>query len=125
MSNSVPDVVSRYFSALNNREGEGLLELFTPDAVVVDEGETWRGTSEIRTWVEDVAFRFQYTAEVLGVEAAVTEAMLPAFSSRATFQAGQSNSTSASMSMGIGSVDWRTRRKCGQGTARRAPARWV
>ena len=68
MSGSVPDVVSSYFSALNNRDGEGLLELFTLDAVVVDEGETWRGTSEIRTWVEDIAFRFQYNAEVLGVE---------------------------------------------------------
>jgi uncharacterized protein (TIGR02246 family) len=70
MSNSVPDVVSRYFSALNSRDGDGLLALFTPDAVVVDEGETWLGTGEIRTWVEDIAFRFQYTAEVLGVETA-------------------------------------------------------
>ena len=70
MSGSVPDVVSNYFAALNDRDPEGLLALFTPDAVVVDEGETWRGTSEMSTWVEDIAFRFQYNAEVLGVEAA-------------------------------------------------------
>ena len=70
MSDSAPDVINLYFAALNSRDRDGLLALFTPDAVVVDEGATWRGTSEIRTWVGDVAFKFQYTAEVLGVEAA-------------------------------------------------------
>ena len=68
MSGSVPDVINRYFAALNSRDAEGLLALFTRDAVVVDEGQTWRGTSEIRTWVDNVAFKFQYIAEVLGVE---------------------------------------------------------
>jgi len=68
MSDLVPDVINLYFAALNSRDGDGLLDLLTPDAIVVDEGETWRGTSEIRTWVDDVAFRFQYIAEVLGVE---------------------------------------------------------
>ena len=70
MSDSAPDVVNRYFAALNGRDREGLLALFSPDAVVVDEGQTWRGTSEIRTWVDDFAFRFQYTAEVLDLGAA-------------------------------------------------------
>jgi uncharacterized protein (TIGR02246 family) len=70
MSDSAPDVIDRYFAALNSRDRDGLLALFTPDVVVVDEGETWRGTREIRTWVEKVAFRFQYTAGVLGVETA-------------------------------------------------------
>jgi uncharacterized protein (TIGR02246 family) len=70
MSDSAPDIINRYFAALNGRDPEDLLALFTPDAVVVDEGETWRGTSEIATWVADIAFRFQYNAEVLGVEVA-------------------------------------------------------
>ena len=70
MPDSNPDVITRYFAALNGRDREDLLALFSGDAVVVDEGQTWRGTSEIRTWVGDVAFRFQYTAEVLGVETA-------------------------------------------------------
>ena len=70
MSSSAPDIVNRYFAALNSRDGESLLGLFTPDAVVVDEGQTWRGASEIRTWVDDVVFRFEYTAGVLGVESA-------------------------------------------------------
>ncbi len=70
MSDSVPDVINRYFAALNGRDSEGLLALFTPEAVVIDEGETWRGLSEIRTWIDNVAFRFQYNAEVLGVEGA-------------------------------------------------------
>ena len=68
MPDLVPDIVNRYFVALNSNDREGLLALFTPDAVVVDEGQTWRGTSEIRTWCDNVAFKFQYIAEVLGVE---------------------------------------------------------
>ena len=70
MSGSAPDVINRYFAALNSRDAEGLLALFTTDAVVVDEGQTWRGTNEIRTWCDNVAFKFQYIAEVLGVETA-------------------------------------------------------
>ena len=70
MSDSVPDAINRYFAALNGRDNDGLLALFTPDAVVVDEGQTWRGSSEIRKWVDDVAFRFQYTVSVLGVDTA-------------------------------------------------------
>jgi uncharacterized protein (TIGR02246 family) len=68
MLDSIPDVINRYIASLNSRDPEELLALFTPDAVVVDEGETWRGTSEITTWVVDIAFRFQYNAEVLSVE---------------------------------------------------------
>jgi ketosteroid isomerase-like protein len=70
MSDSVPDAVERYFAALNGRDIEGLLVIFTPDAVVIDEGQTWRGMNEIRIWINDVAFRFEYTAGVLGIEAA-------------------------------------------------------
>ena len=68
MPDLVPNIVNRYFAALDGRDKDGLLALFTPDAVVVDEGQTWRGTSEIRTWAEKVAFRFRYTSGVLGVD---------------------------------------------------------
>jgi uncharacterized protein (TIGR02246 family) len=68
MSDLVPDAVEGYFAALNDRDAERLAELFTPDALVVDEGETWRGSNEIRTWVNSVAFKYKYTAEVHGVE---------------------------------------------------------
>jgi hypothetical protein len=70
MSDSAPDVVNRYFETLNSTDRDGLVALFTPGAVVIDEGQTWRGASEIRSWVDKVAFKFQYTAEVLGLETA-------------------------------------------------------
>jgi ketosteroid isomerase-like protein len=70
MSMSVPDVINRYFAALNGRDKDELLALFTLDAVVVDEGQTWRGMNEVSKWAIDVAFRFEYTAGVLSVEAA-------------------------------------------------------
>jgi uncharacterized protein (TIGR02246 family) len=114
MANSVPDVINRYIAALNGRDPVELLALFTPDAVVVDEGETWRGTSEISTWVADIAFRFHYNAEVLRVETTETATMLLAFALRATFQAGPSNSMPALMLTKVGSVDWRTRRNRGR-----------
>jgi ketosteroid isomerase-like protein len=65
-----PDVISRYFSSAARRQTDALVALFTADAVVIDEGETYRGASEIRKWWEDPATAFEYTTDVLGVEPA-------------------------------------------------------
>ena len=70
MSTTAPELISRYFAADARRDTDALVALFTDDAVVVDEGQTWRGTSEIRGWRYGPASAFQYTTEVLKVEAA-------------------------------------------------------
>jgi uncharacterized protein (TIGR02246 family) len=65
---SVPDVITRYLVAQATRDFDTLLTLFADDAVVVDEGQTRRGASEIRAWRETVATAYEYTTELRGVE---------------------------------------------------------
>jgi ketosteroid isomerase-like protein len=70
MTNSVPDVIARYFAAQAARDFDTLLTLFAEDAVVIDEGQTMRGATQIRAWRENVATAYQYTTELLGIEPA-------------------------------------------------------
>jgi uncharacterized protein (TIGR02246 family) len=69
MSTAVPDVITRYFETDARRDIDAIVALFTEDAVVVDEGRTWRGSSEIRAWREGPASQYQYTTEVFDTEA--------------------------------------------------------
>ncbi|MDT2005229.1 nuclear transport factor 2 family protein [Rhodococcus opacus] len=70
MTSAVPRAVTRYFEADARRDIDALVALFTDDAVVIDEGTTRRGTTEIRGWQTGAASEFDYTTEVLGVAAA-------------------------------------------------------
>ena len=70
MSIAVPDVITRYFEADARRDIDGIVALFTDDAVVVDEGKTWRGPEQIRAWRKGPAARYQYTTELSGSEGA-------------------------------------------------------
>jgi ketosteroid isomerase-like protein len=65
MLGPVPDVITRYFEADAGLDIDGVMALFTDDAVVVDEGKTWRGISNVRAWQEGPASLYQYTTEVL------------------------------------------------------------
>jgi len=68
MATSVPDVISRYFAAQSERDFDTLLTLFADDAVVVDEGQTRQGASQIRAWRQNVASAYEYTTELRGVK---------------------------------------------------------
>jgi uncharacterized protein (TIGR02246 family) len=70
MAISAPDVITHYFAAQSARDFDTLVTLFADDAVFVDEGQTRRGTDEIRVWRETVASVYEYTTELAGVEAA-------------------------------------------------------
>ena len=54
---SIPEasVITRYFEADARRDIEAIVALFTDEAVVVDEGQTYHGTAEIRGWQEGAA----------------------------------------------------------------------
>ncbi|QTJ67148.1 nuclear transport factor 2 family protein [Rhodococcus sp. ZPP] len=73
MTTAVPEVVTRYFEADARRDIDALVALFTDDAVVIDEGKTRRGATEIRGWRTGAASEFEYTTEVIGVAAADDE----------------------------------------------------
>jgi hypothetical protein len=58
--------VAAYFEA-DRAGGESVEKCFVSDAVVGDEGNTYRGTNEIRKWRADVAAKFTYTCQPLAV----------------------------------------------------------
>lgn len=63
---SIPEhsVIARYFEADARRDIDALVVLFSDEAVVVDEGQTYHGIEEIRGWWEGVASAYQYTTQV-------------------------------------------------------------
>jgi ketosteroid isomerase-like protein len=61
-------VITRYFEADARRDSDAIVALFTADAVVVDEGQTWCGAPAIRTWREGPASKYQYTTELSSTE---------------------------------------------------------
>jgi hypothetical protein len=62
------DLISRYFGLDAQRDTEGTVALFADDAIVVDEGKTYRATTETRAWQLGPALKYVYTTEVLNVE---------------------------------------------------------
>ncbi|QIM22823.1 nuclear transport factor 2 family protein [Phycicoccus sp. HDW14] len=61
----LPAVVRAFFAAHSAREAEAALRTFTDDAVVVDQDETFRGTEQVRGFLQDSGSEFTYTTEVL------------------------------------------------------------
>ncbi len=52
MNDRLPSVIDRYYSAVNARQVDLLMDCFTPNAIVNDRGEnrTLGGRDSIRTW---------------------------------------------------------------------------
>src|ERR1700726_351027 len=63
---SIPEtsVIALYFEADARRDIDAIVALFTNEAIVVDEGQTYPGTTEIRGWREGGASAYQYTTQV-------------------------------------------------------------
>jgi uncharacterized protein (TIGR02246 family) len=68
MPASVAALVDRYFEADAIRDIDAITALFAPDAVVVDEGETRRGSAQIEQWQRGAASKYEYTTSILGTE---------------------------------------------------------
>jgi len=60
----LPEPVRRYFAADARRDIDAILELFTPDATVVDEGEMYRGAERRREWQDGPASRYEYRVTI-------------------------------------------------------------
>jgi alkanesulfonate monooxygenase SsuD/methylene tetrahydromethanopterin reductase-like flavin-dependent oxidoreductase (luciferase family) len=65
---AVRAVVTRYFGADARRDHDAILALFSDDATVVDERQTWRGPDEIRAWRLGPASKYTYTTEIASIE---------------------------------------------------------
>jgi ketosteroid isomerase-like protein len=66
---SLPPVIAEYLAASDRADAEAIVHCFAADAVVVDEGQHWRGAASIRRWRATVATAYQYTVQVTGAEA--------------------------------------------------------
>src|SRR5690348_15894561 len=66
---SLPAVIFGYLAATDRGDAEALVRCFAEDAVVVYEGQEWRGTAAIRRWRDTVATAYDYTVQVTGAKA--------------------------------------------------------
>ncbi len=64
----LPAAVREYLAAHLADDVDIALRSFRADAVVVDEGRTYRGTEQIRGFLRDAGSEFTYTTELTGAE---------------------------------------------------------
>lgn len=63
MTIELPGPIAAYFSADKKGDAKAISECFTPDAVVIDEGNTYTGRDAIRQWMANASTQYTYAAE--------------------------------------------------------------
>ncbi|MGY1780666.1 nuclear transport factor 2 family protein [Geodermatophilus sp. SYSU D01036] len=64
----LPAPIRAYLAAHAARDADAALRAFTPTAVVVDDGTTYRGTDEIRGFLTRAGAQFGYTTTLVATE---------------------------------------------------------
>ena len=64
----LPTVIGDYLAAHVLRNTEDAIQLFAPDAVVVDEGRTYRGIDDVLDFLRNAGSKFSYTTTLVGYE---------------------------------------------------------
>ena len=67
MTVQLPNVIAAYFAADRTGEAEATSECFTPDAVVIDEGNRYVGRKAIRQWMANASTQYSDTVEPFDV----------------------------------------------------------
>lgn len=62
MTLDLPRPVAAYFTA-DRSDSEAVAQCFTENAVVKDEGRTFKGRAAIKQWKADVSAKYQYICE--------------------------------------------------------------
>ena len=63
MTLHLPEVIAGYVAADRKGEAQAISECFTPDAVVIDEGNRYVGRDAIRQWMANASTQYQYTVK--------------------------------------------------------------
>lgn len=63
---TLPSLVVTYLDAQEGHRHADALSHFAPDAVVVDDGKTYRGIDEISQWLMRSASEYEYTSTRIG-----------------------------------------------------------
>jgi len=61
----LPKPIADYFAAESKEDAAALARCFAPDAVVKDEGQTFRGPAAIRKWNADARSKYHHRVEPL------------------------------------------------------------
>ena len=59
--------IADYFNA-DSRDGEAVSQCFTENAVVKDEGHTYKGRAAIKQWKTGTSTKYEYTSEPVACE---------------------------------------------------------
>ena len=65
---NLPKSIAAYFTADKGLDGKAVSQCFTENAIVKDEGHTYRGRAEILQWKEVSTSKYQYTSEPFACE---------------------------------------------------------
>lgn len=67
MAITLPRAIADYFTA-DKGDAEDVAQCFTPDAVVTDEGQSYRGRAEIARWKAESSAKYEYTSTPIAIE---------------------------------------------------------
>lgn len=62
----LPAIISSYLTAHQARDLDVAIQSYQPDATVTDEGRTYHGPAQIRTWLARSASEYTYTIAMSG-----------------------------------------------------------
>lgn len=62
----LPATIATYLTAHKERDVATAVAAFTADAVVTDEGQTYRGIDEIRGWLNSAGTEYTFTTDFVG-----------------------------------------------------------
>lgn len=64
----LPVAIRSYLAAHAASDPNAAIGAFSPDAVIVDEGRTFRGTRGVREFLRSAGAEFTYTIELIGAQ---------------------------------------------------------
>ena len=64
----LPATIRTYLAAHAAKEVDAAARAFDPDAVVTDEGHTFRGATQVREFLEKAGGQYTYTTDLVGAE---------------------------------------------------------
>ena len=62
---NLPATITNYLAAHTARDLDAAMQWYAADAVVTDDGTTYRGRDEIRAWLGRAASEYTYTTELV------------------------------------------------------------
>ena len=67
-TDQLPETIRAYLAAHTAGEADAALRAFTADAVVTDEGHTFRGTEEVSGFLRTAGSEYTYTTDLVGAQ---------------------------------------------------------